>query len=169
MGKNWMIISLVSLLILNGCSHPWFATYRDFKKDNLTFQGHFNRGLQCVSNKVEYDTLIIDGSPNTTPNLPLVYIELKNGLVVFVPTIEVRWLEANKTWLETRRNNVKEYNIVGCSFFVYRDSVIGMSDCNGIVAIWDRSKSKRYQFPLTEQEIISLFGSPDTVREYYGK
>ena len=85
-----------------------------------------------------------------------------------MPDVKVKWLEANKTSVETRRDNVKEYNVDDCSFIVYGDSVIGMSG-GGIAAIWDHSKSKRYQLPLSEREVIELFGSPDRIGDYTGE
>jgi hypothetical protein len=155
---------------------------KEYKKGPILCVGHKN--APCfLTNKINYDDLWIG-----TPQQPIkamgsfnFLLELADGEIISPSAVNLKWLESKKVdWIEKRQGKeygqglLTEYNIAGCSFFIMGYDLVmirgGMiNGYGGIVALWDGSKTKRYQLPLSYEDLVNLFGEPDELTPFFGK
>jgi len=156
-----------------GCGNMYVG--KEYKKGPVTIYGYKSN---ILSNEISYQYLQI-GSPKQ----PLkdidslnVFLELKNGDIISPTAVNWEWLEGKKArWIAERQGDqygpdlLIEYEFAGCGFFMKDRNLIMICNYPGIDALWDGSKTKRYQLPLSYEDLVNLFGEPDELTPFFGK
>jgi len=161
-----------------------------WRKANIQFKGT----LDIKSGKRKFVRLYVGSPVAYAECLPSIYIEWLNGKKILLSTITADMLTKmdnmqeedseiatfprkrnlpNMSWPDgTRYYTARCYTQPGLdsaySFVVNKNRIIGFiayDDCQNL-GFWNESSTKRYQFPLTQDEVEELFGPPDEIVDY---
>jgi hypothetical protein len=168
---------LLSMMFVSGClAHNG----RCWVKDNIKFKGD----KRAPNNRIFTEMQI--GVPcKPMKSLPEIGIEFQNGTVIALCDIDMNYLEKN-TMLVTRID-LDQHNrdIYGCTwpddvkvfkignkvnsilFAVNQEQLVGLWSQSCTDILWNRAKTKRLSFPLSEEDLRVLFGRPDRVYDYF--
>jgi hypothetical protein len=163
---------LLSLMFVSGClAHNG----RCWVKNDITFKGD-----KRLSNKRIYTRFQIGVPCKPNQFLPEIGIEFQDDTVIALCDIDMHYLEKNAAPVTRFYLDQQNRDIYGCTwpddvkvfkgssyyFAINQDQLVGLwSDyCTG--TLWDRGKTKRLSFPLSEEDLCVLFGRPDRVYDY---
>jgi hypothetical protein len=163
---------LLSMMFVSGClAHNG----RCWVKDNIKFEGD----KRAPNNRIFTEMQI--GVPcKPMKSLPEIGIEFQHETVIALCDIDMNYLEKNaipvsRFYLDQQNrdiygctwpDDVKVFKISSYLFAVNPEQLVGLWShyCTG--TLWDRGKTKRLSFPLSEEDLGVLFGRPDRVYDY---
>jgi hypothetical protein len=166
------ITVLLSMIFVSGClAHNG----RCWVKGDIKFKGD-----KRLSNKRIFTRLQIGVPCKSNQSLPEICIELQDGTVIALCDIDIKFLEKNTTSVPRINFDQQNRDIYSCTwpddvkvfkgssyyFAINQDRLFGLwSDyCTGI--LWNRDKTIRLSFPLSENDLQDLFGRPDRIYDY---
>ena len=168
----YMLLFLtVCCLALGGCT--MFPNFREFHKGDLekgSVELHAYITYKGKQEQVRYRYLRMGRfAKDSRWQVPLV-LELPDKQRVALESITPQFLAANNAIFSpaSPENNrhFDEYFLGGCTFSVREDRVVAIrfhfdKDRNHNIVLWDADMRKRYPFPLSQEDVIELFGEPD--------
>jgi hypothetical protein len=167
------ITLLASMFFISGCMAN---NGRCWVKGNIEFYG----------DKRASDNRIFTGMQIGVPckpmkSLPDIAIEFPDGAIVPLCDIDLSYLEkrakpVDRFYYDRQNRNfygctwpddVKVFEILSYTFAANQDKLVCLSSqrCTGI--LWNRNKTIRHTFPLSEDDLQDLFGRPDWVYDYF--
>ncbi|MFA5238987.1 MAG: hypothetical protein WC476_04665 [Phycisphaerae bacterium] len=160
-----------------------------WRKADIRFRGT----LDIKSGQRKFVRLYVGNPAAYAERLPSIYIEWPNREKILLSTITADMLAKmddvrvdngiasfpreevypRVSWPdETRYYIVRCYTQPGLdsaySFAVIKNQIAGFiayDECQSL-GLWNESSTKRYQFPMTQDEVEELFGQPDEIVDY---
>ncbi len=196
--SSWTVFCMLGLLlvVVSGCStwgKNWtFKDKSDWHKGDIWLVG---TNYKCLDGPYREYVRIYIGTPCVrAKQLPPIYVEQCEGRKVLLsllsvddleelgPVEKVSFISGPPLSIECHRwpHNYEYYDIrcpeagplnLAFSFAVTDGNIVAVIiyGHGGCTTIWNRDLTKRYEFPLTYDEVVELFGEPDEVIEYFAK
>ena len=185
------LIVLLTLLLVAGCIVSLFFisdNVREYTRANITFRA---RPIRKGNN---YAHLIVGAPLKPYAGHPPIMARLPDGSVVNLADVSIHTLKGQASAISdvsgTRCHEIAAGNLVGNNsrwpdgtlrlqlevwlFFVHDDQILAFKVWNynpgywtgEVAAIGKPANGELYEFPLTEEQVIKVFGKPDSIREY---
>lgn len=163
--------SVLILLLMNSC---FSQNYRKYMKDNIDAGGSID-----FNGNAKYYNITIGSPSNPFDSAKMKFsIKLKNGMIFAADEMTLDKISSIPAIIKNTENNIGRFNEFGptcVKFFIDGNSFVFLDNkivcfsaawietksVTYIPVIGNKNKTEFYEFPITQEQLESLFGKPD--------